>query len=133
MYVDHRLQQLRRPCPALHPVVLRGRVLVLGPCRIESALATLGPVHAQLRHHLAVDGVAGPQTRRALGRRGRPLLGSRTMVTGDRGVSLSAERPTFQLSAGYDHPSGWFGGASLTGVALGPSDQAQLQLLGYME
>jgi uncharacterized protein (TIGR02001 family) len=48
-----------------------------------------------------------------------------------RGVSLSDERPTFQLSASYDHPGGWFGGASLTGVVLGPYDQPQLQLLGY--
>jgi peptidoglycan hydrolase-like protein with peptidoglycan-binding domain len=44
----------------------------------------------QRRHHLTVDGVAGRQTRRALGRRGRPLLGSRTMVTGDRGWDVAA-------------------------------------------
>jgi len=48
-----------------------------------------------------------------------------------RGVSLSDDRPTYQLSATYDHPSGWFGGASLTGVALGPYDRRQVQLLGY--
>src|SRR4051794_31311432 len=39
----------------------------------------------QRRHKLAVDGVAGPHTRRALGRRGTPPLGSRTMGVGDRG------------------------------------------------
>src|SRR3954452_19869385 len=33
----------------------------------------------QRRHHLAVDGVPGPRTRRALGRRGKPMLGSRGM------------------------------------------------------
>src|SRR3954452_13095168 len=33
----------------------------------------------QRRHHLAVDGVAGPRTRRALGRRGKPMLGTRVM------------------------------------------------------
>ena len=44
----------------------------------------------QHRHKLAVDGVAGAHTRRALGRRGRPPLGSRTMVTGDRGWDVAA-------------------------------------------
>src|SRR4051812_1676804 len=44
----------------------------------------------QRRHKLAVDGVAGPHTRRALGRRGRPPLGSRTMVVGDRGWDVAA-------------------------------------------
>jgi peptidoglycan hydrolase-like protein with peptidoglycan-binding domain len=44
----------------------------------------------QRRHHLAVDGVAGPQTRRALGRRGRPLLGTRVMTHGDRGWDVAA-------------------------------------------
>jgi murein DD-endopeptidase MepM/ murein hydrolase activator NlpD len=44
----------------------------------------------QRSHHLAADGVAGPRTRRALGRRGSPLLGTRTMVTGDRGWDVAA-------------------------------------------
>ena len=44
----------------------------------------------QRRHKLAVDGVAGPHTRRALGRRGRPPLGSRTMTVGDRGWDVAA-------------------------------------------
>jgi peptidoglycan hydrolase-like protein with peptidoglycan-binding domain len=44
----------------------------------------------QRRHHLSADGVAGPQTRRALGRRGSPPLGSRTMVAGDRGWDVAA-------------------------------------------
>jgi murein DD-endopeptidase MepM/ murein hydrolase activator NlpD len=44
----------------------------------------------QRRRKLAADGVAGPRTRRALGRRGRPALGSRTMVTGDRGWDVAA-------------------------------------------
>jgi peptidoglycan hydrolase-like protein with peptidoglycan-binding domain len=44
----------------------------------------------QRRHHLAVDGVAGPRTRRALGRRGRPPLGSRVMGPGDRGWDVAA-------------------------------------------
>jgi murein DD-endopeptidase MepM/ murein hydrolase activator NlpD len=44
----------------------------------------------QRSRHLAVDGVAGPRTRRALGRRGSPLLGTRTMVVGDRGWDVAA-------------------------------------------
>jgi peptidoglycan hydrolase-like protein with peptidoglycan-binding domain len=44
----------------------------------------------QRRHHLLVDGIAGPQTRRALGRRGRPTLGSRVMHRGQRGWDVAA-------------------------------------------
>jgi murein DD-endopeptidase MepM/ murein hydrolase activator NlpD len=44
----------------------------------------------QRAHHLQVDGVAGPQTRRALGRRGRPSLGSRVMQRGHRGWDVAA-------------------------------------------
>src|SRR4051812_17796449 len=44
----------------------------------------------QRRHHLTVDGVAGPRTRRALGKRGRPALGSRVMGPGDRGWDVAA-------------------------------------------
>lgn len=48
-----------------------------------------------------------------------------------RGVSLSDERPTLSLSVSHDDPSGWYGGASLTGVSLGPYNRQQLQVLGY--
>jgi uncharacterized protein (TIGR02001 family) len=48
-----------------------------------------------------------------------------------RGVSLSDEEPTLRLSATYDHPAGWFGGASLAGVSLGPYKRRQLQVLAY--
>jgi len=44
----------------------------------------------QRRHHLPADGVAGPRTRRVLGRRGRPLLGSRAMRRGKRGWDVAA-------------------------------------------
>ena len=47
-------------------------------------------VSFQRRRGLAVDGVVGPQTRRAFGKRGRPAFGSRTMKRGDRGWDVAA-------------------------------------------
>jgi peptidoglycan hydrolase-like protein with peptidoglycan-binding domain len=44
----------------------------------------------QRTHHLQVDGVPGPRTRRALGRHGRPSLGSRVMRRGHRGWDVAA-------------------------------------------
>src|SRR3954447_5469150 len=44
----------------------------------------------QRSRHLPADGVAGPRTRRALGSRGTPTLGSRVMTTGDRGWDVAA-------------------------------------------
>src|SRR5436190_20024371 len=44
----------------------------------------------QARRGLAPDGVAGPRTRRALGRRGRPALGSRPLTAGARGWDVAA-------------------------------------------
>ena len=47
-------------------------------------------VSFQRRRGLSVDGVVGPQTRRAFGKRGRPAFGSRTMKKGDRGWDVAA-------------------------------------------
>ena len=44
----------------------------------------------QRRKGLAVDGIAGPATRRRLGRRGRPGLGSRVLTVGRRGWDVAA-------------------------------------------
>jgi murein DD-endopeptidase MepM/ murein hydrolase activator NlpD len=44
----------------------------------------------QSRRGLSVDGVVGPQTRQAFGKRGRPAFGSRTMKLGDRGWDVAA-------------------------------------------
>jgi murein DD-endopeptidase MepM/ murein hydrolase activator NlpD len=44
----------------------------------------------QRRRGLSVDGVVGPRTRRAFGKRGRPAFGSRTMKRGDRGWDVAA-------------------------------------------
>jgi murein DD-endopeptidase MepM/ murein hydrolase activator NlpD len=52
---------------------------------------TLSAVRSfQRRKGLAVDGIAGPRTRRALQRLGRPPLGARMMRRGDRGWDVAA-------------------------------------------
>src|SRR3954468_9510378 len=44
----------------------------------------------QRSRHLPADGIAGARTRRALGKRGAPLLGHRAMQRGDRGWDVAA-------------------------------------------
>src|SRR4051794_8262773 len=61
----------------------------------------------QRRARIAVDGVAGPQTRRALGRFGRHTLGSRPLRRGLIGWDVAALQ--FQLAA-HGFPSGTFDG-----------------------
>ena len=51
---------------------------------------TSGVRSFQRSHGLPADGVVGPRTRAALGRRGSPLLGSRVMKLGDRGWDVAA-------------------------------------------
>lgn len=57
----------------------------------------------QARRGLVVDGIAGRRTRRALGRRGRPRYGRRTMVYGDRGWDVA--RLQFELER-HGFPNG---------------------------
>ena len=65
---------------------------------------TAGAVRAfQRRHGLPPDGVAGPLTRRALGRRGRPAYGSRVMRPGSGGWDVAALQ--FKLAV-HGFPSG---------------------------
>src|SRR4029078_3632178 len=52
---------------------------------VRGPLTTAAIVRFQRRRGLAVDGVVGPRTRAAFGKRGRPAFGSRTMKRGDRG------------------------------------------------
>ena len=65
----------------LYPAAIDG---VRGP------LTSRGVRVFQRRRGLAVDGIAGPNTRRALGRRGRPALGTRLLQQGNRGWDVAA-------------------------------------------
>ena len=77
-----------------------------------------GAPRAGARRGLAVDGVAGPRTRRALGRRGRPRLGSRPLAARARGWDVAALQ--FLLAA-HGFPSGAVDGG------LGPRTDAALR------
>jgi murein DD-endopeptidase MepM/ murein hydrolase activator NlpD len=57
---------------------------------VRGPLTAGGVRRFQRRRNLLVDGVAGPQTRRALGRRGRPRLGSRLIQRGNSGWDVAA-------------------------------------------
>ena len=67
-----------------------------------------GTKRFQRAHHLTVDGIAGSQTRKALGVRGRPSLGSRSMRKGDRGWDVAALQ--FLLTKHGFSPGGIDGG-----------------------
>lgn len=83
--------------------------------------ATIAGVRAlQRRVGLPVDGIAGPRTRRALGRRGRPAFGSRVMRQGHLGWDVAALQ--FKLAT-HGFPSG-----PMDGV-LGRRSAAALQRL----
>lgn len=62
----------------------------------------------QSQHGLAVDGVAGPRTRAALGKRGKPPLGARPMHLGQRGWDVAALQ--FLLHSRGFEPGGFDGG-----------------------
>ena len=72
-------------------VALRARGLYAGSVDGLRGPATAGAIRAfQARAGLAVDGVAGPVTRRRLGWRGRPSLGRRVLTAGRRGWDVAA-------------------------------------------
>jgi murein DD-endopeptidase MepM/ murein hydrolase activator NlpD len=62
----------------------------------------------QSQHDLTVDGIAGPQTRVALGKRGKPNLGARLMHSGQRGWDVAALQ--FLLHERGFEPGGFDGG-----------------------
>jgi murein DD-endopeptidase MepM/ murein hydrolase activator NlpD len=61
----------------------------------------------QVRAKIAVDGVAGPETRKALGKLGRPGLGTRTLEAGMQGWDVASLQ--FRLAM-RGFPSGAFDG-----------------------
>ena len=100
-------------------VALRAVGLYDGTVDGVSGPGTRSAVRAlQARRGLAVDGVAGRQTRKALGRRGRPRLGSRPLTVGKRGWDVAALQ---FLLARHGFPSGPVDGG------LGPRTAAALQ------
>jgi hypothetical protein len=79
---------------------------------------TRGAIRAfQRRKRVGVDGIVGPRTKRALGRRGRPALGSRAMHKGQRGWDVAGLQ--YLLSARGFSPGGEDGGfGSMTATAV---------------
>jgi peptidoglycan hydrolase-like protein with peptidoglycan-binding domain len=70
-------------------IALRERGLYPGPIDAVQGPKTVRAVRTfQRRHRLAVDGIAGPRTRAALGPRGRPLFGARVLRLGMRGYDV---------------------------------------------
>jgi len=77
---------------------------------IKGPLTRHGVVVFQRRRGLPVDGIAGPRTRRALGWRGRPALGSRVMRLGNRGWDVAALQFLLQRAGhGPGRADGLFG------------------------
>src|SRR5436190_139102 len=85
-------------------VALYARGLYAGDVDGLPGPATAGAVRAfQRRERLAPDGIAGPRTRRALGRHGRHPYGSRTLRIGRVGWDVAALQ--FRLEE-HGFPSG---------------------------
>ena len=100
-------------------VALRAERLYAGTVDGIAGPGTVAAVRRfQARRGLAVDGVAGPRTRRALGRRGRPRWGSRTITLGHRGWDVAMLQ--FKLGA-RGFPSGAVDGG------FGPQTDAALR------
>ena len=89
-------------------VALRAAGFYAGGVDGVAGPATVAAVQRlQRRRGLPADGVAGPRTRRALGRRGRPRLGSRPLSLHARGWDVAGLQ---FLLATHGFPSGTFDG-----------------------
>ena len=97
-------KQMGSPRIAALQVALRANGLYAGDIDGFGGPATRAGIRAlQRRAGLAVDGIAGPRTLRALGRRGRPRLGSRLIRSGASGFDVAELQ--FML-AWHGFPSG---------------------------
>ncbi|HEX2070439.1 MAG TPA: peptidoglycan-binding protein [Thermoleophilaceae bacterium] len=84
---------------------------------VRGPLTHAATLDFQRRRGLAVDGIPGPQTRRALGWRGRPRLGSRAMRVGHRGWDVAALQYLLQRRGyGPGRADGLFGGLTAAAV-----------------
>jgi murein DD-endopeptidase MepM/ murein hydrolase activator NlpD len=96
------------PAVAALQVGLHSRGLYTGPIDGIEGPGTAKAVRLlQRRARIAVDGVVGPQTRRALGRFGRHPLGTRPLRIGKTGWDVASLQ--FRLAA-HGFPSGPFDG-----------------------
>ena len=78
------------PNVAALQVALRAEGVYVGSIDgVRGSATRAGVVEVQRRAGLPLTGIAGPRTRRALGRRGGPRLGSRTLSSGARGWDLA--------------------------------------------
>jgi len=90
---------------------------------IDGPLTHRAVTALQRRRGLSVDGIAGPQTRKALGWRGTPGLGSRVMRAGDRGWDVAALQFLLQRAGhGPGRADGLFG--PLTRAAVERAQEA---------
>jgi murein DD-endopeptidase MepM/ murein hydrolase activator NlpD len=108
-----------KPTVAALQVALRARGLYAGTIDgLAGASTTAGVRRFQRRAGIGVDGVAGPQTRRALGRYGRRQFGARLLNMGKSGWDVAALQ--FALAT-HGFPSGTFDGG------FGPRTDAALR------
>lgn len=106
------------PSVAALQVALRANGLYFGTVDGFAGPVTRTAVRSfQRRKGLAVDGLAGPHTLRALGRRGRPRLGSRPLGIGASGFDVAELQ---FLLAWHGFPSGTIDGG------LGPRTDAAI-------